>query len=207
MNPLAATLFALLAAWPFAARAEFAEPPPGSAVAYPVGPPVDQEQTALVVDESDAATAESLIRLHAGPALRIHREGARLGAWAAADIGASATGLRVTGAWIDVGAQSGLAQYTAELWIDLGQRRRLRPVVGVGAGLGRVPTSTSDGEERTATVGLGILRAGLQLLLPVRDTDARASLEAVGSLPVARPRELEPATPWGMVIASVGVGF
>jgi hypothetical protein len=45
------------------------------------------------------------------------------------------------------------------------------------------------------------------VLLPVRDTDARASLEAVGSLPVARPHDFEPADPWGMVVASVGVGF
>jgi hypothetical protein len=198
------TLVVLLAAWPFTARAEFAEPPPGS---YPAQPPVDQDHSAIVVGDSDSDVSASLIRVHAGPALRIHRDGVRLGAWAAADIGKSATGLRVTGAWIDVGARSGLAQYTAELWIDLGQTPRLRPTVGVGAGLGRLPTATSDGEEGTATVGLGILRAGLQLLLPVRDTDARASLEAVGSLPVARPRELEPATPWALVIASVGVGF
>ena len=194
--------------WTYAAHAEYATPPD----ARPQGP---YEPEPAVLDHPPAAQAleqatstPSTVRVHAGPALRLRRDGTRLGAWGAVDVGEQATGLRVAGTWVDAGAIDGSSQYTTEFWLDMGSGRRFHPVVGAGAGIARLGTSAQETTDfETITLGIGLLRAGMQVALPVHATDARASLEAIGCLPVVGPRNVRRDAPWGLIVLAVGIGL
>ena len=67
----------------------------------------------------------------------------------------------------------------------------------------------ADGEGGTDshTIGVGLLRGTLQYALPIRDTDARASLEAIGAVPAIRGSDAPDRDPYLLVLATVGVGF
>lgn len=190
---------------PSLAEAQYAEPPN-------YGRPGQQGPTQVAVDgrifaeEGTSRRApSSSVRLHAGPLLLLWAHAVRPGGFAALEYGKDAAGVRATGAWAQTGATDGLSQYTAEFWLDLGHGTPWHPIVGAGAGLGRIRVAT-DGFER-ATVGVGVVRAALQYMLPVPDTDARASLEMLGCLPVAAPQALGRANPWAIAAGTLGVGF
>jgi hypothetical protein len=208
MNWKVALLSALVFGLPTPARADmdrFAAPPQYSVLqSYPTQP----DRGVLVAEpESPDEPPTSTVRLYAGPALRVSSLGARVGALAAAEFGRRAAGLRLTGAWADAGTDRGLSQYTGEFWLDLGMGGLCHPILGAGAGLARVGQPGDDDRPDTATVGIGVFRAAFELVLPVRDTDARAGIEALGSLPVAKPRDLTASGPWALLVATVGVGF
>jgi len=209
MNCKAALLSALVLGLPTPAHADmvrYAAPP---RYAAPQSYPTQSDRGVLVADSAfPAEPPASTVRLYAGPALRVSSLGARVGALAAAEFGRRAAGLRLTGAWADAGTERGLSQYTGEFWLDLGMGELYHPILGAGAGVARVgQPGDGDHPTDTATVGVGVFRAAFEVVLPVRDTDARAGIEALGSLPVAKPRDLTASGPWALFVATVGVGF
>lgn len=148
----------------------------------------------------------STVRIHTGPLLQVSDATAG-GLYAALDVGARAAGVRFSGGWARRGEADDLAQYTAELWMDFGYRDRLHPLVGAGAGLVRTSTLDATGESRSSTLGVGVLRLGLEYVLPVDGTDARAGLSAIGAVPAVRGSDEGSRSPFVDVIATVGVGF
>jgi hypothetical protein len=106
-----------------------------------------------------------------------------------------------------VGSDGGLAQYTAELWVDFGAARRLRPILGAGAGVGRLDEAAANGGISTSTVGLGVLRATLEYVLPLSGADARVGVDVMGVLPAIRDRSAPDLRGWLVTSARVGVGF
>jgi hypothetical protein len=209
MNWKSAVISAVVLAVPSPARAEiarFADPP---GYAEPGGYPTRSDHGILVADpELQTQAPASSVRLYAGPALRASSLGTRVGAIAAAEFGRRAAGLRLSGAWVDAGSERGLSQYTGEFWLDLGMGELYHPILGAGAGVARVgQPEDADHPANTATMGVGVFRAAFEVVLPVHDTDARAGIEALGSLPVAKPKDMASSGPWGLFVVTVGVGF
>jgi hypothetical protein len=169
----------------------------------------------LVVDYGDPdpqpfpvpEAPSSLVRIYVGPALRLSEAIADGGLLAAFDVGDGATGFRASGAWIRAGAERGLSQYTGELWIDFGSRRRLHPVVAAGAGFARVGALNSTGHPVTANVGIGSLRGSLDYALPVAGEDARIGVDVIGNVPAIRSADVSDIGPWVVAAARVGIGF
>jgi len=195
-----------LVAFGSTARAEgFAQPPDEPVIAQGHPAPGDRGDD----DGYDRYyTPRSTVRLMTGPALRVSRESPDGGLFVALDVGERAAGLRLSGSWVRVGSARGLSQYTGELWLDFGSGGRLHPIVGAGAGVARENQQDAiSGALETHTLGIGLLRGSLQYSLPVRDTDARAALDVIGSVPAIRGSSSVDSSPWLLVIASVGVGF
>jgi hypothetical protein len=125
----------------------------------------------------------------------------------AADIGAKASGARLSGTWAKVGSDGGLSQYTAELWVDFGGHRRIRPILGAGAGLARLDTADAAGALHGSTLGLGVLRGALEYVLPISGADARIGMDLEGALPAIRSASAPDVDGWLLAVARVGVGF
>lgn len=193
-----------------AAHAEgFAQPPDEPVVARP-DPDDGFRDRAPIADDGyydDFHQPRSTIRVHTGPALRISQHNPDGGLYAALDIGERAAGVRFSGAWVHVGADHGLQQYGGELWLDFGDGKRLHPILGAGAGVSRMEQIDAAGARTASTVGVGTLRGTLQYLLPVRGTDARASIDVIGAVPAIRGSDTTDSSPWMLVVATVGVGF
>lgn len=185
----------------------FAEPPPDR----PVLAQDDSEPLPHDAPGGDGAEPfgppRSTLRLSVGPALRVSEHSPDGGLFAAIDIGERAAGLRLSGAWVRVGARDGLQQYSGELFIDFGEGRRLHPILGAGAGIARIDGVDASGESSAHTLGVGLLRGGLQYGLPVRSADARAGLELIGNVPAIRGDDAAPTRPWLLAVATVGIGF
>ncbi len=183
----------------------FAEPPDETTIARGH---VDHDRGDYADRADDFYRPRSTVRLLTGPALRISRSTPDGGLFAAVDIGQRAAGLRLSGSWVRVGSSRGLSQYTGELWLDFGSGKKLHPILGAGAGVAREnQKNATSGAIEPHTLGIGLLRGSLQYSLPVRDTDARASLDVIGSVPAIRGSDYADASPWLLVVASVGVGF
>ncbi|MGC4095021.1 MAG: hypothetical protein QM756_45305 [Polyangiaceae bacterium] len=189
-----------LTAFPCVAVAEpgFARPPDEPLV------PEDQVE---VRSEPRYMPESSWLRVYAGPALRLSEAATDGGLYAAFDVGRRATGLRVAGAWMRAGSDQGVSAYTGELWIDFGVGRVVHPVVAAGAGLARVGSQAADGEARTASVGVGVLRGSLDYVLPVASEDARLGVDLIGNVPAIRGAEASDVKPWLLAVARVGIGF
>jgi hypothetical protein len=142
-----------------------------------------------------------------GPVLWVARQLTDGGLAAAIDIGAGAAGARLSGSWVRVGSDVGLAEYRGELFIDFGADRRLHPIIGAGAGVARLGTRASDGTATTSTYGVGVLRGTVEYELPVERTDARVGLDASASVPAIQGKGANDASPWLLFSARVGVGF
>jgi len=155
----------------------------------------------------EGKTNSSLVRLYVGPALRFSEPITDGGLFAAFDVGDGATGFRASGAWMHAGAEHGVSQYTGELWIDFGARRRLHPLVAAGAGLARVGARDADGRSVTANVGIGVLRGSLDYSLAVAGEDARLGVDVIGNVPAIRSAEASDVGPWIIAVARVGIGF
>src|SRR5262249_25449009 len=112
-----------------------------------------------------------------------------------------------SGTWARAGSDGGLSQYTAELWVDLGRERALRPIVGAGAGVARIDTADPSGEVMTSTLGLGVLRGTLEYVLPVAGADARVGVDIEAALPAIRGRGSPEIVGWLVGMARVGIGF
>ena len=165
-------------------------------------PPDDATDNPRSYEPSDA-----LVRLGVGPALRIANDGTAGGLGLSLDVGARAQGGRLSATWIRAGSDRGLSQYTAELWVDFGAQRRLRPIIGAGAGVARLDEAVPTGGVSTSTVGLGVLRGTLEYVLPVAGADARVGVDVLGALPAIRDASTPDVRGWLIASARVGVGF
>jgi hypothetical protein len=155
-----------------------------------------------------AVPPSSTVRASVGPALLLSSRSTEGGFAAMFDIGARAAGARITGAWLNVGGDNGLSQYTGELWVDFGIGRQLHPILAAGAGLARIEHAADDGGATRSTVGVGTLRGSLEYMLPIAEADARAGLDVTGAVPAIRASDSNaPGEPWVMAVARVGVGF
>jgi hypothetical protein len=191
------------------ARADgYADPP------YRTDPPY--RHGAAVVDPEDGAPyasepKPSIVRFFVGPAGKVDKSSASPGLLVAVDLGRGPAGFRATAAWLDVGAEKGLSQYTGELTIDFGGRSRFRPVVGAGGGVARTSSSVRDDGSLDpttgSTLGIGVVRAGLGFRLPLEDADARVAVDVMGVLPAIRAASAPDIGPWAMGAVTVGIGF
>lgn len=207
----AATTAAVTLCASFAAAAPFAEPPDQDPIVA-----VDPDAPRPEHDRGDYENPRyshfyhprSMVRVGVGPTLRLEEGSTKGGLFTHLDVGDGATGLRLSSAWIGVGSRNGLSQYGGELWLDFAHDHALHPVIGAGAALARLSLENEDGNLQGYSLGVGTLRAGLHYLLPVDDdTDARAALEVIGSLPAIKPSSAPRIEPWAMVVAGVQVGF
>lgn len=155
----------------------------------------------------DYVAPRSIVRIHTGPVVRISESSPDGGLFAAVDIGAKAAGLRVSGAWVRVGGERGLSQYGGELWLDFNHTGPLHPIVGAGAAAARLELPDATGGTDSHTIGVGTLRGTLQYALPIRDTDARASIDVIGAVPAIRGSDAPTTKAYLLAIATVGVGF
>jgi len=149
----------------------------------------------------------SAVRVSVGPALRVSKDAGDGGLAAAIDLGSGPAGARISGEWVRVGSERGLAEYRAELVIDFGIDKRLRPILGAGVGIARLDRAQADGSLETDTYGIGVLRGTLEYVLPVTDADARAGIDAIGSVPAMHAKGQSDPGPWLSFVARVGVGF
>ena len=192
-------LVACFVASPAAAQ-PFATPPEGNET------PIEDYREPPAV-ETVAFEEPSMVRVSVGPALRVSKEAADGGLAAAIDFGSGPAGARISGAWVRVGSERGLAEYRAELFIDFGADKRLHPILGAGAAVARLDSMGDDGELETATYGVGVLRGTLEYVLPVSEADARAGIDAIGSVPAIHEKGQSDPGPWLALVARVGVGF
>jgi hypothetical protein len=190
MNARSYFVGTLLLTWTGAVQAQGYARPPDDSWEYPVVEPPD-----------------STLRLSVGPALRTGADHTHGGLVTMLDIGSKAAGGRLSGTWSHVGSDGGLSQYTAELWVDFGARRRLHPIVGAGAGVARLEEDDGTGALRASTLGLGVLRGTLEYVLPVTGVDARVGLDVQGALPAIRTSGSPDVDGWLIAAARVGVGF
>jgi hypothetical protein len=151
----------------------------------------------------------SWFRLHVGGAGRLASDGLTPGMLTALDFGRGPAGFRASAAWLRVGSDDGLAQYTGELTLDLGGRSRWRPIVGAGAGLARTYRVDDTGARTSggSSLGIGVLRLALEYRLPLEDVDARVGAHAIGTLPAIRGDNAPDLDPWLIGALTIGVGF
>lgn len=193
-----------LAALLLLSRPAFAEPgfaePPGRAPLVP-----DAAARPAEAPTPDETPRAADARLSVGPSLRVSDAATDAGFGAALDVGQGPVGGRVTGTWVRVGSDRGLSEYGADLWLDFGGSNALRPVLGAGAGVARL--SDPRPSHGTASYGVGTLRASLEYVLPLARADARAGIDALGSVAVIQPAHTESPSPWLLVTARMSVGF
>ena len=209
LSLLAAPLGATLE--PRAALADGFATPPGDRIAV-AGPRDDGRRFDDDIPPFVAEEKVSVIRFLVGPSAKFDAESAAPGLLVAADIGKGPAGFRLTGAWMNVGTDHGISQYTGELTLDFGGRSRIRPVIGAGGGVARTSDSkNADGTRDTengATLGIGVVRGGVGVRLPFEDADARVQLDVTGAFPAIRGDSApDGLTPWAMASLTVGVGF
>jgi hypothetical protein len=147
------------------------------------------------------------VRVSTGPATRLSAQAPVGGLVAALEIGKAGAGFRTGAAWTGAGWDRGQAQYSGEIWVDLGTGGVFRPTASAGAALVRRDSVPVDGQAvRTSTLGAAVLRGALGVLLPIEATDARAAIEATFTLPATQDGP-EPVQPWVLLAMTVGVGF
>ena len=178
------------------ARAQFAEPP---RPALAQDPEAESEHPIPVPD--DYPMSRSSLRFLTGPALRLGTS-TQAGLYAAVDVGQEAAGLRLSGTWAEVGTPDGVAEYTAELWLDFGYPKRIRPLVGAGVALVQLAGSRED-----MSLGAAVARGGIQYLLPVHHADARIGLDLRGTIPALSSAEQPLPSPWATLMLTLGAGF
>lgn len=184
----------------------FATPPEGHSRTFIVRDTYDDSDSFIVEDPR-----ASIVRLFVGPGGKLSSDGAGAGMLTAIEFGRGPTGFRLSAGWMDVGADTGLSQYTGELTIDFGGRSRFRPIVGAGGGAAITSASLRDDgsldPESSAVIGVGVIRAGLGVRLPFEEADARVTLDLTGTIPAIRGSSAPDLSPWALASLMVGVGF
>lgn len=205
---------------PTVALSQYAQPPDAPLVAAPCNGCSDgygdggypdggygYDRSGAYAPVAGEPAPRSTFRVTTGPAVRLSPAGAAGGLGVALEVGQGAAGVRAGAAWLGVGEELGLAQYTGELWLDFGTGSRLHPVLGAGGGAARVELVNATGDLEASLLGIGALRAALMYALPVRDTDARCGIDVTGVLPAIRGSSTPSVDPWLLALATVTVGF
>jgi len=191
----------------------FAPPPtpyrPPVLVVAPPPPGVDEPPVEVTPRERYRAP----FRLSVGPTAFTSGQGLGMGVGVAADFGTGTVGARLAAAWLRGEKQgtpdeatsatgAGMGQYTGEVTIDFHKRGPLHPVFGLGVGVAHVFRPGMD-----AFAGIGTARLALEYAFGFDDADVRLSLGVLGALPGPAAKELEHLKGWGMIGASIAVGF
>src|SRR5262245_2307368 len=104
---------------------------PATALADGFATPPGDDRVAVIESRRDrfdddipsfAEDKLSVIRFLVGPAAKFDAESAAPGLLVATDIGRGPAGFRLTGAWMNVGTDHGISQYTGEITLDFGGR-------------------------------------------------------------------------------------
>ena len=153
--------------------------------------------------------SESAVRMSVGSVARADSDAVRAGLFAALDFGRGPAGFRASAAWVRVGYDDPLAQYTGELTLTVGELSRFVPSLGAGGGLARTYRVDSAGTHVPggANLGVGVLRASIDYRLPFAETDARAGVSATGVLPAVRGDGAPDLSPWMLFAGTVTIGF
>jgi hypothetical protein len=153
--------------------------------------------------------SDSAVRVSVGSAARADSDALRAGLFAAIDFGKGPAGFRASAAWVRVGYDDPLAQYTGELTLTIGEFSRFIPSLGAGGGLARTYRVDGAGARTDggANLGVGVLRAELDYRLPFGETDARAGLSASGVMPAVRASDAPDLGPWMIFTGTVTIGF
>ena len=182
-------------------------------------PPDEPRRRVTIVEDAGPAPerpsagfgyrSDSAVRASVGSVARADGDALRAGVFAAVDFGRGPAGFRASAAWVRVGYDDPLAQYTGELTLSLGEYSRFVPTVGAGGGLAR--TYRVDGTRMRidggANLGVGVLRVAIDYRLPFADTDARAGISAMGVMPAVRASDAPDLPPWLLLAGTVSIGF
>lgn len=184
----------------------YAEPPDGRS-RY-VADPFPAEDQAPPAPRGWGARGDP-VRLSIGSVARADSSDVRAGLFTAADLGRGPAGVRLSAAWVRVGYDDPLSQYTGELTLALFERARFVPTLGAGGGLARTYAIDAAGRRATggSSLGVAIARLGLEYRLPFDGTDARAGLSVTGTFPAMRGEDAPALSPWALVALTVGVGL
>lgn len=152
---------------------------------------------------------DSPVRASVGSVGRVSSDSVRPGLFAAIDLGRGPAGFRMSAAWVRVGYDDPLSQYTGELTLTVPLRSAFRPVFGVGGGLARTYRVNDAGAHVSggANLGVGTARVGVEYRLPFTEVDARAALGATATMPAIRASDAPKLDPWLLLGAAVTIGF
>ncbi len=95
-----------------------------------------------------------------------------------------------------------MGQYTAELVLDLHKSGPVHPVFGLGFGLVHIAKNDASGD-----AAIGTARLGLEYALGIEDADVRLGVSVLGAMPGVSDREISNLRAYGMVNASIAIGF
>lgn len=154
----------------------------------------------------------SPFRLSVGPSGVTTGRGLGMGLSLAGDFGTGTVGARIAAMWLHGEPQGGspvmpasgtsMGQYTAELVLDLHKAGPVHPLFGLGFGLLHVAKNDVSGD-----AAIGTARLGLEYALGIEDADVRLGLSVLGAMPGVSDRELADLRAYGMVNASIAIGF
>ena len=171
-------------------------------------PPPPFELTAPLPHE----VYRSPFRLSVGPSGVTTGRGLGMGLGLAADFGTGTVGARIAAMWLRGEPQGGssempasgtsMGQYTAELVLDLHKSGPIHPLFGLGFGLLHIAKNDISGD-----AAIGTARLGLEYALGIEDADVRLGLSVLGAMPGVSDRELADLRAYGMVNASIAIGF
>ena len=171
-------------------------------------PSEDDDEDDSGDSEDEWELYESAVRINIGALLRTNAHVDEPGLFAALDFGWGLAGLRVHGAWHDVGGERSIRQYGADLWLDPTNDTAFHPVLGFGMGWANVELRDEAGATTsTGRVGVGTLRGAFHYQLPGEHVDIRLGVEVVGTAPFVRPNELKDLSPWMTAGTSFVMGF
>jgi hypothetical protein len=207
---LCSTLFVSLPAR--ATPQGFADPPDSpSPVVVADQQPVDQDRPSDIPRQPfyDDSLPTTYFRLFVGGAGRFTQETMRPGLNVMVDYGRGPATFRLNGTWIRVGFDDPLSQYTGEIALTFLNHSRWLPSLGAGGGLARTYRVDDQGAKTTGSsnLGVGVVRAGIEYLLPFPGTDARIGLNTSLSFPAMRSSGAPDLSPWVITALNVGVGF
>lgn len=212
MRPSASSLTLVGALFVAPLRAEpYAVPPDGQRDAYGCHRHSDGDYYSVAgcSDRPSRRQDLSAIRVHVGAVGRARTDSVTPGLLTAIDLGRGPAGFRASAAWLRVGSPEGIAQYTGEITLDLGEHSAWRPVLGAGAGLAQTYRVDAQGNRTSwgAALGVGLVRGALEYKLPVEGTDARAAVALLGVLPAIRGDAAPDDKGWFIFAATVGIGL
>lgn len=190
----------------------YAEPPPRDPPRVIV---VDDPPQPIVehVELPSPERYRSPFRLGVGPEMFFsnHDYGGGLGV--TADFGTGTVGGRLHAAWFRAQKQgtpdeagsptgAGFGQYTAEITLDFYKRGPIHPMMGLGFGALHVFHPNGD-----MIAGIGTARVGFEYAFAMDDADVRIGAGLTGVMPGPAPQALHELKAYGVVGATITVGF
>jgi hypothetical protein len=188
----------------------YAQPPPRQVIV------VDPPPQPIIENPPDLPPPEryrSPFRLAVGPGFFFSGGDVGAGLGVTADFGTGTVGGRLYAGWFRAQKQgtpgestsptgSGFGQYTAEVTLDFNKRGPVHPVFGLGFGALHVFHPNGD-----MVAGIGTARFGVEYAFLFDDADVRLGAGITGVLPGPAPKALADLKGYGIVGASIAIGF